>query len=404
MDLPSGDEKKAKVEYTAQAKSQIVNGEVKMRIGDRSFTAATTFDTAEVFFVDINAIEFADYVITVRTDDGDYVFSRMGQWAQPFYDELCAAYNKLVMRAFFVSGKPVITANGDYRFAEHTAVSGKASVAVYENCVVVTPPNINARRIPLCFATGMDKGAHELTLKLSSGEAYTLSKLGYDTSILSETIENNIRALREKTLAALKEFDLTLSTVQASKLANMIPEGVAAPIGQLASVAPSFVAAVEKKMAKTRAAESYDVFKEMCDPAKIWVGFKKNDAPPAEDPEGKEGAEQDPYVFWMIAPSPDGKHAAVEFAVENTATFVYRIDGDLSKWATLLNRALEAIGFRREVIRLTDEELLKPDYADYYMAAKRTPSLQFIRANFVGRVIHSSPEAWKRKLKEIWGG
>jgi hypothetical protein len=36
------------------------------------------------------------------------------------------------------------------------------------------------------------------------------------------------------------------------------------------------------------------------------------------------------------------------------------------------------------------------------MAEKHTPALQFVRSNFAGRVIHSSPEAWKRKLTEIW--
>jgi hypothetical protein len=53
---------------------------------------------------------------------------------------------------------------------------------------------------------------------------------------------------------------------------------------------------------------------------------------------------------------------------------------------------------------MTDAELRKPENADYYMAAKRTASLQFIRSNFTGRVIHSSPESWKRKLMELWSG
>jgi hypothetical protein len=63
---------------------------------------------------------------------------------------------------------------------------------------------------------------------------------------------------------------------------------------------------------------------------------------------------------------------------------------------------LEAIAFKREVIRLTNEELRKPENADYYMAAKRTTALQFIRANFIGRVIHTGADAWKRKLAEMW--
>jgi hypothetical protein len=56
------------------------------------------------------------------------------------------------------------------------------------------------------------------------------------------------------------------------------------------------------------------------------------------------------------------------------------------------------------VIRLSDEELQKPENADYYMAQKRTPALQFVRKCFVGRVIHASADSWRRKLTELWGG
>ena len=117
---------------------------------------------------------------------------------------------------------------------------------------------------------------------------------------------------------------------------------------------------------------------------------------------GDDAANQDPYLIWMIAPSPDGQYAAVEFAEANSATFVYRTNGNFTGFAMQLNRALEAISFKREVIRLTDEELLKAENTDYYMAAKRTRALQFIRANFIGRIIHSGVDAWKKKLCDMW--
>jgi hypothetical protein len=141
-------------------------------------------------------------------------------------------------------------------------------------------------------------------------------------------------------------------------------------------------------------------------------------------------------LIWLIAPSPDGQCAAVEFAEVDSATFVFRVPtksqdfvgeggateradfgreateeaerslrrrgGDFDRFAKQLNRALEAINFKREVIRLSNEELRKPENADYYMAAKRTAALQFVRANFEGRVIHSSADSWKRKLTELW--
>jgi len=410
-------QEKPKTEYTAQAVSPFVNGEVKLKIDENSFTVSGLFDIAEVPYARLNALGFADYTVTVKTDDGNYVFSRMGSWAQPFYDALCEAYNKAVLRAFFVSGNPIFTASGDYVFTENgPAANDKAPVHVYENCVVALPPSENARRIPLCFVNGIEKGNFGLTLKLNMGESYTFSKLGYGADRFAEMVEKQIRALHEKTVFAVKEIDPTLTPHQASQIAKLVPEGAAAPMGQFAAVSPSFKAAVEEKISKTRASDTYKAFAELCDPAQMWVGFKKNDIRPegaaavpkgANNPEGIEGAdaEPDPYLFWMIAPSPDKQYAAVEFAVrpgESAATFVYRMGDDFSRSAAHLNRALEAISFKREVIRLTDEELLKPDNVDYYMAAKRTVSLQYIRRNFVGRVIHSSPESWKRKLLEMW--
>jgi len=427
------------IEYMALTVSPLVNGEAKLVIADSALTLASTMDAAEIPFSEINALRLDDYTVTVRADSGDYVFSKLGQWCQPFFDALCEAYNKAVLRSLFVKGEPIVTAKGDYRYTEAGVnAGGAAPVYIYDNCVVVLPTNLGARRVPLCFTSGIEIGEFEITLRLDTGESYTWAKLGYDTAFFAENVESQMRALREKTLKAIKEIDPSVSAVQGSQLVKLIPQGAAASIGALAGVAPSFAKALEEKIADTRAAEGYTAFKEICDPAKIYIGFRKNEdfiqgveggaaataATAAEGgaviPEGlaammpdgtaatdgaagEETEEQDPYLLWIIAPSPSEEFAAVEFAEPNSATFVYRTGGDFNGFAWQLSRALEAIDFKREVIRLSDEELLKPKNAIYYMAAKRTAALAFIRANFVGRVIHSSPEAWKRKLEEYWG-
>jgi len=449
-------EKKSKVEYTAQAVSPIVNGEVKLKVGENSFTAEGVLDTAEVPYSNVNAMEFKDYVVTVRADDGDFIFSRMGSWAQPFYDALCEAYNNAMLRAFFVSGGTLFTASGDYRFTEdNKAAAGKTPVRVYGNCVVALPPDGNARRIPFCFVNGMEKNDLEVTLKLNLGESYTFSRLGYNTAGFADAAEKQIRAVHEKAITVFKDIDPMLTVSQASQIAKLMSEGAAAPMGQLAAIAPSFAAALQEKMTAARSFDTYKAFAEVCDPAQIWIGFKKNDiraeakkgaaegtpgmpagmpagmpkevggllssmqglmggmaaggaaAPPASPAaEGKEDEpERDPYLFWMIAPSPNGQYAAVEFAVkpgEYAATFVYRTNGDISGSAAYLNRALEAIDFKREVIPMTEEEIRKPENADYYMAAKHTSAMQHIRKNFIGRVIHYTAESWKRDLTEMW--
>ena len=426
------------VEYMALTASPLINGETRLVITDKALALTTTLDALEISFSEMNALDLTDYIVTVRADSGDYIFSKLGNWCEPFFIKLSEAYNKAVLRSLFIKEAPVVTAKGDYRYTEAgISAAGSAPVYVYDNCVVVLPLDLGARRVPLCFTSGMDKGDFELTLSLDTGEAYTWAKLGYDTAPFAQAVEQQMRTLREKSLAAIKEIDTSLSSVEGMQLVKAIPQGAAASFGALTAIAPSFAAALEEKIADTRAAEGYKAFKEICDPQKIYIGFRKN-----ETAEGAEGAENgvkmtqlieaagngepseafdglipdgavtdgseeeapDPWLLWLIAPSPDERFAAVEFAEPNSATFVYKTGGDFSGFARQLSRALEAIDFKREVIRLSDADLRKPENADYYMAAKRTAALAFIRANFVGRVIHSSPEAWKRKLEEYWSG
>ena len=424
------------IEYTAQAASPLINGEVKMVIGDSALTVTALFDAAEIPFAEINGLIFGDYTVTVAAESGDYVFSGMGQWAQPFYDTLFEAYNKAVLRSMFVSGGPVLTASGDYTYTENGVFAGGAApINVHDDCVVSLPPDLSARRVPLCFVSDMDKGDYSLTLRLDTGESYTYARLGYETVPFADAVEKQLRALRERSLAAVKDIDPSLTAAQASQIARLMPEGSAAPVGKLNAIAPSFVTALEEKLSATRAAYSYRSFRELCEWYNIHIGFRKNEAISGAAAAGLPGAlvniaggltggesplgalagqlggvqpadgeanAPDPYMPWLIAPSPDGKHAAVEFAEADTATFVYRTGGDFSLFASLLNRALEAIDFRREVIRMTDEELRKPENTDYFMASKRTASLQFIRSAFAGRVIHAGADSWKRKLTELW--
>jgi len=444
-------EQKPAFEYTAQASSPIANGEVKVKIDKNAMTMAALFTTVEIAYAEISELKMADYAVTIRADSGDYVLTRMGNWCRPFYDALCDAYNQAVLRSMFISGDPILTAKGEFSYSEtadNNAMTvsalpaqrmgwGALPIHVYENSVAVLPPDMSARRVPLCFVTGMDKGDYELTLKLGTGESYTCAKLGYETVPFARAVEKQIRSLREKTLAAVREIDHTLTAMQASQLAGLMPQGAAAPIGRISGIAPSFVEALERKIAATRAGESYKVFKDLCDPALIWVGFREADDRESADREGddresadregdnresadgdeaddsqlsvtdlqllQEGAGKaaDPWLLWMIAPSPDGRFAAVEFAVPNSATFIYRTGGDFASFAMQLNRALEAISFKREVIRLTDAQLRLPENSDYYMAAKRIAALKFIRSGFKGRIIHSGIEYWKQKLTEM---
>ena len=396
------------LKYTAQLVSPLVNGEANLEIQPNKLIVSSVFDAIEIPFAEIISLSLDNYVVTIKADSGDYVLSKMGNWCQPFYDTLYGEFKKAVLRALFVKVSPAVVANCNYEYDERGLRGSRTAAAhVYANSVVALPPNLMARRVPLCFVNGMEKGNFELTLKIDADETYKFGKLGYEYEPFVAAVEKSIRDLREKTFANVMDIDHSLSTVQASQMAKMMPQGAAASCAQIAAIAPSFVAALEEKIARTRAAEPYKVFKTMCDPSAIYVGFRKKEAFDEGASAGTENEKEkdgDPYVLWMIVPSPDGQTATVEFAIEGTATFVYRTGGDFNAFAKQLNRALEAINFRREAIWIADAELKKPEYADYYMAAKRTAALQLVRSKFVGRVMHTTPEAWERNLKALIAG
>jgi len=274
------EEEKPAIEYTAQVSSPFVNGEAVLTITDSALTISSLFDTDEVAFAGMNALELADYVVTVRADAGDYVFSKLGNWCQPFYDALYDAYNKAVLSALFASGEPVLTAKGVYGSAENgAALQNAVPIHVYENSVIALPPDLSARRVPLCFVSGMEKTDYSLTLRLDTGESYTYSKLGYDTVIFADAIEKQIRTMREKALAEIRELDPAVTTAQASQLAKRMQSGIAAEFGAIAAISPSFAATLNSKFAETGAAEYYKELKELCNPAQIYIGFEKNKTP-----------------------------------------------------------------------------------------------------------------------------
>ena len=429
-------------EYTAKVQSAFINGDAKIALGDDSLAITVQFDVADVSYADILESQMADYSIILRTESGNLVFSQMGRWCEPFFEALYAAYNKKVLKSMFVSGSVAFESEGEYRYVKNGAqTSSVVPVKVYSNSVCVLSADIYARRIPLCFMNGIDEQDYIITLRLFGNENYILAKMGNETHPFIKSVEEQIRAIRETTIASVKEIDPTLSTLQSSKIAGVMSEGVAAKMEFLKEIAPSFAVALEKKITLSRAADTYKVFCELCDPSQIYVGLKKNSsssavADTASSAAGGlleniggiagglggalggllggatgnsevEGAivAADPYMLWMIAPSPDGKSCAVEFAGDassSAATFIYRFEGDFDSFAYKLNRALEAISFKREVIRLTEEEMLKAENIECRMAVKRNTALSFVRASFVGRIIHSSPESWQRKLLGFW--
>lgn len=406
--------------FTGLVVCPLFSEQAKLTLEKDCLMIAAKFDLLPIPYGEIISFTLVDYRVEIQIPDGMVAVSHLGQAAQWLYDKLYAVYNDAVLEALLVKGQHNFEAAGEYIAEENGKTrQGSAILRLYEDCLCILPPDEHARRVPLCFLSSMEKDGLSMILSLATGECYTLSKLGRELDNLDRLLTDSLRALRERTLQWHKELAPNLGSMQAATAAKLMPLGTAASMEKLTSAAPLLVTALEEKIKDSRMAQTYPWLRELCGGSGLAVGAlpppEKEEAQPvmpkmptAETTASEGGQEQaeetEPKpILWAIAPGRDRRLAAVELALgddEAAATYLYRVDGEWEPFARLIDRALEATGFQRELILMPDEKLKAPEHLEAAMLVKRTPALLLMRRCFAGRAIHSSPDRWRRDIEK----
>lgn len=394
--------------------------ESKLSINVDGLMIAAALDLLFIPYAEISDFSLAESVVEINTAAYTVKSSRMGQSAQWFYQKLYSVYNDAVLKVFGVEGGHIFEAKGDYITEENGAArQGQAVLRLYEDCLCILPPDENARRIPLCFLSALEKSGFTLSVALSTGERYTFSKLGRELDNLERLLTDNLRALRERTLAWHRELTPNLSGMQAAMAAKLMPLGTATPFEKLMT-APALATALEEHIRDSRMAQTYPWLRELCGGQGLYIGAlpppeKEETAmldipmtapqkvlqqqPSEPNEEQSDEAEKPQPVLWVIAPDHSQRLAAVELALANNeaaATYLYRVEGKWEDFARLIDRALEAVDFQRELILMPEVKLSM----EQAMLVKRTPALALLRRCFAGRAIHSSPKRWRRDIED----
>jgi len=407
-------EKTKRTEFEGFAECLLFSETAKITVDEEGLLITTALDQLPVPYGEIIDFSFVNYRLEIVTVHGTVTVSRTGQTGQWLYDHLCAAYHAAVLKALLVKGSPEMEIRGVFEAVENgRTVAEEAVIRLYKDCVCILPTDEHARRIPLCFVSGMEKGNFSVTLSLLTGERYTFSKMRYETDPFIGRVTEGLRSLRERSLAQLQETDGTLRSMQAARAAKLMPEGVNAAVGNISAAAPTLMTALENLLQESRIAGSYPVLKDLCGEKRLFLGMKapakeeKETALPGiptlaggDDSETSEAVPEPPKpLLWLIAIGT--ATAAVELALpgdEAAATYLYRVEGDPETFALILNRGMEATNFQREIFTLSDEELAKPGHLADAMLIRRTPALQMMRSCFAGRVIHSGK--WQQEMEK----
>jgi hypothetical protein len=350
----------------------------------------------------IDSFFVQNFRLVINVETFSMSVSRMGRDTDVLCQKLWDAYNERTLRAFFVQEAPMFETEGEYRYDDDGGrAGGTARIMLFSNCLCILPQNSGARRIPLCFMAEPVLLNYTVKMTLDTGETYEVIRLGNNTRRLYDLLLGNLQKIHENAIASVKAIDGTLGARQADAIARLIPDGAAAPADALAAIAPSFLSAVEARIAASRAAETYVHFKSICPPENLFAGIKSRLL-------WTDSTEENTDIIWMTAlkTSTFDRIAAVELALgENdaAATYIYRFTEDGESFFKRLNHAMEAIAFHREVISMLEEDLKLEKNDLYMMAVKRTGALRFLRSCLAGRAIHRTLDSWKAELSKWMG-
>lgn len=342
-------------DYNGTLVSPALSGETVIHMEKDRLDFQTGQGAYSLDFALIAKIRAANFRVLLTTAAGDFEISRLGYDFDGFYEALYRAFCDRSQEALFVSGEPLIEAEGEYAYDDMLgAQKGTALLRLFEDCVTILPADEGGRRIPLCFVTEVTRENFTINITLDTQEQYALIRLGRKTDAFFDL-------LKTYRLQAKARYEADLVKIEQGK--GNAPEEIKA---------------------------RYEALVTVCGKDQVVRGAFA----PAAEKEGQEPDENEkPLSFWFAAVSRD--RAAVELSTgEKTATYLYRFREDPAAFLQQLRHAMEAVKDHREVIY--QEDILPEKSPLYFMAIRRSAALHFLRGAMAGRLIHN--ESWKERV------
>jgi len=399
---------------------EIANGEGEARLDEESLSILPKFGEPLFSpFRDILNLCEGDYKIHLTLTSGEkLVLSNLGFKYEDFLRILYKLRNEILLKDLLMHEslkKSGMSAEFTYFDEEGKELqTGMCEPRLYDTAIVMIPQKGEIVRFPYSeIAEVIDKD-YALSITTDFGEKLTLSKIGKQFDPFKEVLSASINELSLKTQNSLKEFLPQANPAIIRRVARFMKEGKAARRSDIESVSPEVWMELEKKLATGGVKEEYDFLKSIAQKEKMCIGLKR----------GLLGDLTGEYIWFLIPiyninPHEPGNAVAME-AISGEgggkATYFFRIVSrkdypnfkniddlhrEVDNFIKRMNRCMLAINFRREPIYLSDEKLQEPQYQKYQFAIAKIPGLRELRRLFIGRVIHSSPEQWKKDVMDL---
>lgn len=452
-----------KFEYLDPSGRVIQSGACNLTIEGDEFRLLPETGSALVLDLgDIDVFSPGDYRISLKLYTGNSIaLSHLGKTFQNLCDNFQEAYHKRLLQCLLLEdleeierfdGFVQLDSSGDH-------FSGPAQLRICRSNLVILLHTAGGLHWRLSDIEGIDFNEAAYRLELRSGtERIFITKLAKRTREFMECLKTAMNDLSEKSAVILRSLFPFLSPDQFMQLTGFMREGRAIDVSRMAAVHPRIKQVLTEKTVIGSLKPYFDFLeKRLAVEGSFFTGFKMIRPEGQDDREGGEankiaGGEKDKAVpeepeeesnsktdagreendntqkqvihwyFFPLSIKPDLKGPANVAAWEATshsgrATYFFRINpagansgiieaakaGDtVESTIQRLNRALVLLNFRREPVYLSDDVLAAQlSYHRYAIACRKLPVLRELRASYLGRVIHTTPEDWEKQVNEL---
>ena len=391
------------------------------------------------------------------------LLNQFGKTFQNLCYDLLEAYRKRLLQCLLLEDLEEITRfDGTVRLQSATRTfTSPAEIRLYKSNLAVLPTQATGLQWRFADVDAVNFDEATWTVTADSGDQrMAFTKLAKRTEEFRERLTTATNELAQKGAETVHGIFPFLNPDQLQQAAALMKEGRATSLARLRSIHPQTEAALTTNVVDAKLKPYFDALLAHVPMGNYYAGFKllrqsedqpekEEETQPGKDEGGspveagetgtndasaesnteanseEDGADDEapPILHWFFLPlaaKPGAKYPGNLVAWEATsrsgrATYFFRLVPpeqaaqlqDASKSAAIieaaigqLNRAIVMLNFRREPIYLPDDSLaIQPRFRRYAIACRKLPELVRLRSSFLGRAIHTTPEAWQKQFE-----
>jgi hypothetical protein len=428
-----------KYRYLEQAGGSLQEGACRVQFDAQTFTLTPDSGAPLAFDLgDIDAVVAAEWEVRLALYTGRSIVLR--QFAKAYdalAQSLTGAYRERAIRCLLLEDMTEVARfDGQFELIAAGAATraGPAEIRIYKSNLAVLATSTQPFQWRLADIDTVRFDAANYAVVLESGGAQLkVLRLAKRTEEFTRCVRDAKSAVAASGAQALHAAFPFLDPDRLQSTAALLREGRAAPVAKLAQIDTRIPAALAANAVDQDLQPYYERLLAHTADAYVHAGFKLirpeedaaggGESPPAAASDADATGPQSLYWFFFPLAAKPGAARPVNVIAweacsrEGRATYLFRLvdpaqSAQLQDPATAatvvdaavrsLNRGLALLNFRRRPIYLSDDELaMDPRYHRYAIAARRIADLRNLRTNFLGRAIHTTPDAWQAQVDAI---